>query len=197
MFKNAPYCEESLLALIAHGDEVAFTKLFALYRDGIYSIAFKITHSTTASEEIVQDVFLKIWLRKDRLIEIQNFSAYLLMVTRNTVYKSLKRIAKNYEVTILTEKDHLVADSDSADLLMEKEYNLLLQKAIQRLPNQQKEVYQYIREKGLKREEAASLLHLSPETVKFHLAQAMKNIRTFCLIHLDMFVGFTIYILVP
>ncbi|MEO8962042.1 MAG: sigma-70 family RNA polymerase sigma factor [Ginsengibacter sp.] len=197
MLKNVPCSEENLLALIAEGDEVAFTKLFALYRDRIYSIAFKITHSTTASEEIVQDVFLKIWLRKDRLIEIQNFSAYLLMVTRNTVYKSLKRIAKNYEVTILTEKDHLVADSDSADLLMEKEYNLLLQKAIQRLPNQQKEVYQYIREKGLKREEAASLLHLSPETVKFHLAQAMKNIRTFCLIHLDMFVGFTIYILVP
>ena len=123
MFKDAPYSEENILALIVQGDEVAFTKFFTLHRNRIYSIAFKITHSTTAAEEIVQDVFLKIWLRKDRLIEIQNFSAYLFVVTRNTVYKALNRIAKNYEISVLTDKDQLVADSDSADLLMEKEYN--------------------------------------------------------------------------
>lgn len=187
---------ETLLASIAQGDELAFTRLFELYRDRIYSIAIKITHSTIIADEIVQDVFLKIWIRKDRLIEVQNFNAYLFVVTRNTVYKALKRIAKNYEITLLTERDQLVADSDSTDLVMEKEYNLLLQKAVDRLPNQQKQVYQYIKEKGLRREETAGLLHLSPETVKFHLTQAMKNIRAFCLLNLDVFIGLIIYNLV-
>jgi RNA polymerase sigma-70 factor (ECF subfamily) len=72
-----------------------------------------------------------------------------------------------------------------------------LRKAIDRLPNQQKKVYQYIKEKGLKREEAAGLLHLSPETVKYHLAEAMKNIRNFCMLRLDMFIGFIICFFFP
>ena len=197
MFKNTTYTEDELLAFIANGDELAFTNLFDNYRDRIYSIAFRITHSTTIAEEIVQDVFLKIWLRRDRLIEIQNFNAYLFVITRNHVYKALKQIAKNYELTAFAERDQLAGDNDSAGLVMEKEYNSLLRKAIDRLPNQQKKVYQYIKEKGLKREEAAGLLHLSPETVKYHLAEAMKNIRTFCMLHLDMFIGFIICFLFP
>ena len=197
MFKDTPYNEEELLAFIAQGDELAFTRLFDNYRDRIYSIAFRIIHSTTIAEEIVQDVFLKIWLRRARLIEVQNFNAYLFVVTRNHVYKALKQIAKNYELTAFTEKDLLAGDNDSAGLVMEKEYNSLLRKAIDRLPNQQKKVYQYIKEKGLKREEAAGLLHLSPETVKYHLAEAMKNIRTFCMLHLDIFIGFIICFLFP
>jgi RNA polymerase sigma-70 factor (ECF subfamily) len=197
LFKDTPYNEEELLAFIAQGDELAFTRLFDNYRDRIYSIAFRIIHSTTIAEEIVQDVFLKIWLRRARLIEVQNFNAYLFVVTRNHVYKALKQIAKNYELTAFTEKDLLAGDNDSAGLVMEKEYDSLLQKAIDRLPNQQKKVYQYIKEKGLKREEAAGLLHLSPETVKYHLAEAMKNIRTFCMLHLDIFIGFIICFLFP
>ena len=192
MFKDSSYNEEELLAFIANGDELAFTRLFDNYRDRIYSIAFRITHSTTIAEEIVQDVFLKIWLRRGRLVEIENFNAYLFVITRNHVYKTLKQIAKNYELTAITEKDQLADTNDSAYLVMEKEYNFLLQKAIDRLPSQQKKVYQYIKEKGLKREEAAGLLHLSPETVKYHLAEAMKNIRAFCMLYLDLFVGFTI-----
>ena len=197
MLKNVPYSEENLLALIAGGDESAFTRLFEVYRDRIYSIAFSITHSTTVAEEVVQDVFLKIWLRRDRLIEIQNFNAYLFVITRHDVYKALKRIAKNYKQIDLSHDAQLPADNDSADLVVEKEYNSLLRKAVDRLPNQQKQVYQFIKEKGFKREEAADLLHISPETVKFHLAQAMKNIRTFCLLYLDMYIGFTICIWFP
>lgn len=194
MLKDTPYNEKELLAFIAQGDEIAFAKLFEYYRDRIYTIAYRISHSTIIAEEIVQDVFLKIWLRRDHLAEIQNFNAYLLVIARNNVYKVLKRIAKDYELTLLTGDDQLSADDNTEDLLMNKEYNLLLKKAIDRLPDQQKQVYHFIKEEGLKREEAAGLLHLSPETVKFHLAQAMKNIRTFCMLHLDMFIGFILLV---
>jgi RNA polymerase sigma-70 factor (ECF subfamily) len=189
LLKDTSYNEKELLTFIAQGDEFAFAKLFECYRDRIYTIAYKISHSTTIAEEIVQDVFLKIWFRRDHLVEIQNFNAYLLVIARNNVYKVLKRIAKDYELTLLIGDDQLLAGDNTEDLLMDKEYNLVLQKAIDRLPDQQKQVYQYIKEKGLKREEVAGLLHLSPETVKFHLAQAMKNIRAFCMLHLDMFIG--------
>lgn len=186
------YNEQDLLASTAEGDEFAFTKLFDYHKDRIYTIAFRISHSTTIAEEIVQDVFLKIWLMRADLTGIQNFNAYLSVVTRNHVYKVLKRIARDYELTLLTGDDQLLADDNTEDLVMDKEYNSLLRKAIDRLPGQQKQVYECIKEKGLKREEVASILHLSPETVKFHLAQAMKSIRSFCMLHLDMFIGFLI-----
>ena len=194
MLRDTLYNEKELLTFIAQGDELAFAKLFEYNRDRIYTIAYRISHSTTLAEEIVHDVFLKIWLRRDHLSEIQNFNAYLSVITRNNVYKVIKRIAKDYQLTLLTSDDQLSADDNTEDLLMEKEYNSLLKKAIDRLPNQQKQVYLYIKEKGLKREETANLLDLSPETVKYHLAEAMKNIRTFCMLHLDMLIGYIILV---
>jgi RNA polymerase sigma-70 factor (ECF subfamily) len=72
---------------------------------------------------------------------------------------------------------------------MDKEYRSLLKKAIDRLPDQQKQVYHLIKERDMKREAVADILQIQPETVKFHLAQAMKNIRGFCMVHLKTFMG--------
>jgi len=189
LFNDTQYNEKDLLALIAEGDELAFARLFEYHRDRIYSIAFKLTHSVSLTEEIVQDVFLKIWQKRTDLMEIHNFSAYLFIVTRNNVYKVLKQVARNYKIILLTDEDQVLANDDTAGLVMEKEYKLLLQTAIDRLPCQQKQVYQLMKDQGLKREEVAKLLHIQPETVKFHLAQAMKNIRAFCMPHLSLFIG--------
>ncbi len=161
--------------------------LFDCYRDRIYSIAFKITHSTTIAEGIVQDVFLKIWLRRTDLNDIQNFSAYLFIITRNDVYRVLKRIARSFKVSIFTEENYSLAVNTTADTVIEKEYNLLLKNAIERLPNQQKQVYKLIKDEGMKRVEVANLLKLQPGTVKFHMSQAMKNVRAFCMPHLGLY----------
>jgi RNA polymerase sigma-70 factor (family 1) len=187
--------EKELLELIAESDESAFAKLFTHYRDRIYSIAFKLTKSTVIAEEIVQDVFLRIWLKRANLNEIQNFNAYLFIVTRNDAYKVLKGIARNYKIALLTDEDQSLMINDTGDLIMEREYNLLLQNAVNRLPNQQREVYSLVKEQGLKRDEVAHQLNIQPETVKFHLAQAMKNIRAFCLLYLSAFIGFSILII--
>jgi RNA polymerase sigma-70 factor (family 1) len=183
------YNEEEIIALIIQGDEAAFAILFENYRDKIYSVVYKLTHSTTVAEEIVADVFLKIWLKRNDLGAIQNFDAYLFTIARNDVYKVLKVTAKNYKVSELTDANSLQTKNDTEDYLMDKEYSSLLQKAIDRLPQQQKQVYQLIKVQDMKREAVANILQIQPETVKFHLAQAMKNIRSFCMIHLKTFVG--------
>jgi|SRR6185437_1016942 RNA polymerase sigma-70 factor (family 1) len=186
--------EKELIKLIADGDEIAFEKLFSHYRNRIYSVAFKLTKSYVTAEEIVQDVFLKIWINRSNLNNIQNFSGYLFIVTRNDAYKALKGIAGKSKIILVEEQDQNLAANDTADRLMEKEYNLILQNAIERLPNQQKEVYTLVRQHGLTRDEAAHQLHIQPETVKYHLAQAMKNIRAFCMLHLGIFIGFAIFL---
>lgn len=181
--------EKELLNCIAEGDELAFTKLFEYYRNRIYSIAIKLTHSTTLAEEIVQDVFLKLWVKKFDLINIQNFSAYLFIVTRNEVYNVLKQISRNSSACLSDEQYQNVADNNPAKQVITKEFRFLLHKAVDQLSPQQKQVYQLIKDQGLKREEAADILKIRPETVKFHLAQAMKNIRAFCTLYVDLYIG--------
>mgnify|MGYP001545291185 CR=1 FL=1 len=146
MVSDNLYNEHELIQLIAQGDERAFTKLIDHYRNKIYGIALELTHSINVAEEITEDVFLKIWLRRSALNEIENFTAYLFTVARNETYKILKQIAKNYKIVLLAENNEAIALENSEDYLIGKEYTSLLQKAIDRLPHQQKQVYQLIKE---------------------------------------------------
>lgn len=191
MIRNTTYNEQEIIRSITHGDEHAFAKLFEHYRDKIYGVALKLTHSTTVAEEITEDVFLKIWLRRSALSEIENFSAYLFTIARNETYKILKQIAKNYKIVLLAENCEAVAHENSEEYLIGKDYASLLQKAIDRLPHQQKQVFRLIKQEQLNRQEVAEILQIKPETVKFHLAQAMKNIRAFCMLHLNLLIGLT------
>lgn len=191
---NNSYNEQELIQRVIGGNERAFAKLFDHYRDKIYSAALKLTHSTVIAEEITEDVFLTIWLRRYSLNEIKSFSAYLFTIATNETYKILKQIAKNYKIVLLAENNEPIALENLEDFLITKEYSSLLQKAIQRLPKQQKQVYQLMKEEQLKRQEVAEILHIQPETVKFHLAQAMKNIRTYCMMHLSSSVGFLLFL---
>lgn len=184
--------EQELLEKVAQGNEAAFGQLFNSHRDRIYTIAFKISKSSVIAEEIVQDVFLRIWQRRATLPAIQNFSAYLFIITRNDVCKALKGIANGYKISLLSEDSYSKEFNPVEDPLLEKEYDLVLRNAISRLPSQQKTVYHLIKDRGLKRDEVACQLRIQPETVKYHLAQAMKNIRAFCMLYLGVLFSFCI-----
>lgn len=188
------YTEQELLRLVADGDRNAFTQLYNNYRNKIYSIAFELTESTTVAEEIVQDTFLKIWVKRESLLEVEHFRAYLFTITRNYVFTALKRIARKESIEVSAIQDAPLYDHDTEDRVLNNEYTRILQAAIDRLPEQQKQVYNLIKKEGLKREEAAAALHLSPETVKTHLAQAMRSIRTYCLARLDISIALIILI---
>jgi RNA polymerase sigma-70 factor (family 1) len=189
LFPDQSYSEQDLIQLITQNDESAFAQLFNCYRNRIYTFALKLTHSTTVAEEIVGDVFLKIWLRRTSLNEIENFKAYINIMARNETYKILKLIAKNYKMISLADNDVSVVSNNPDEYLINKELTSLLHKAIDRLPTQQKQVYKLMKEGDLKRGEVAELLQINPETVKSHLAQAMKNIRIYCMLHLNSPVG--------
>jgi RNA polymerase sigma-70 factor (ECF subfamily) len=130
-------------------------------------------------------------------MNIENIGASLFIIARNQVFKLLKQIAKNYKTILLEENDHVFAHNNLENTILEKENNHLLHQAIERLPHQQKQVYTLIKERGLKREEAAVFLKLKPETVKFHLAQAMKNIRSYFALHLDLLAVLIFFIITP
>jgi RNA polymerase sigma factor (sigma-70 family) len=173
------YHEKELLLKIAEGDQKAFGLVFLYYKTGIYTTAFRLTHSSSLSEEIVQDVFLKVWVKRSSLGHIENFPAYLFTIAQNTIYSAMRKLYKQKFLSIgdpaaittlaAPEEDTTISDCEQ-----------LLQEAVRRLPAKQKKAYVLIKEKGLKREQAADILRVSSETVKSNLEQAIKNIKAYC-----------------
>lgn len=185
--------EKEWLRRVATGDEAAFTVLFDAYKDRIYTIALRITDSPLIAEEIVQDVFLKIWVKRESLTAVDHFRAYLFTATRNQVFNVLKRLARHREITAELTADAHAETSDSDTLLLDKEYQAILSEAVNQLPPQQQQVYRLMKEQGLKRDQVAEQLAISPQTVKVHLAQAMRSIRAFCIARLDIYIAFVLF----
>lgn len=185
MLTACPYNEKELLLRVSNGDTTAFSFLFNQYKDKIYTIAYKVTGSAFLSEEVVQEIFLKLWTNRKTLPQLESFTAWFNTVTRNYLFSLLKRKAnrKNREIVFAGKAASFYNNAEEKLLLKETEE--LIEKALYRLPPQQNKVYRLIKVGGMNKEEVASQLNLSTETVKSHLSKAIKNIRTYCLAHMD------------
>jgi len=166
---------KSLLLCVSEGDENAFNVLFRAYYPRISSFAMRLTRSEITAQETVQEVFIKIWLKRNALRSINNFDAYLFAIVRNHVYNILRRQALEIQARTLLQSEMNIAVSGEEDPLFEKKQ--LLRRVIDGLPLQQRKVLQLCRLQGLKYQEAAELLNISQLTVKAHLQQALRNIR--------------------
>ena len=111
------YNESDLLAEVARGNENAFKVLFDRYWDKIFSVAFVLTKSVVLAEEIVQDVFLKIWLNRLKLPEIENFEGYLFIIGRNHIFNELRNKTEN-----LAFSDDLLQFFQEASLQPEQQF---------------------------------------------------------------------------
>lgn len=168
--------EVNWLALISEGNEHAFAQLFDFYKNRIYTTALGFLKIPAAAEEIVQDCFLKIWLRRKDLSHVINFEAYLFTIARNAVFDRLKKQA--YEASgrrLLTEISNSLSDSDF--LVRRHECEKMLQSAISELPERQQAIYLMASNEGLSHEEIALKLGISPQTSRSHLTRALRNIR--------------------
>ncbi len=164
------------LTLLAQGSESAFARLFDRYNGRILNVGFRFLKSRVLAEEVVQEVFLKVWLRRSTIANVDNFDAYIFSMARNVVFDGLKRIAKE---TIagneFTQRLHPVAEADN--LILEEQYDQLLWEAVDRLPSQQKQIFKLARVEGLSHQAIAEQLDISRLTVKSHMAKALRSIR--------------------
>ncbi|WEK34401.1 MAG: sigma-70 family RNA polymerase sigma factor [Candidatus Pseudobacter hemicellulosilyticus] len=173
---------------IRDGDEKAFTELFHTYQPRIYTFIRRISGMETLAQEIVQDTFLKIWLKRDTLGELQNIGGWIHTIASHLAYNALTRENANDR---LLNRLQLIAEARSPEtftpterLLLEKEYADLLSKAVQKLPERQLIAYRLIKEQGLTRTQAAAEMGISPESVKTNLALALQKIRAYCIARL-------------
>jgi RNA polymerase sigma-70 factor (family 1) len=168
--------ENELLLQISNGDKRAFTKLFDRYYKPLSSYVQRITESSIVTEDIIQEVFIKIWVNRDGLVKINSISNYIFILSKNETLNHLRKIAK-YTVRFQA-LDNGIDYSDSIESTDEiDEFSLLINKALEQLPPQQRKIYQLSKIDKLKHDEIAKQLNLSVETIKKHSSLAMKNIK--------------------
>jgi RNA polymerase sigma-70 factor (ECF subfamily) len=180
------YDEISLLSAIAKGDEAAFRQLFDQYWDNIYGVAFAFTKSPVIAEEMAQDVFVKIWLKREHLPQVKKFGDYLFIIARNHIFSELRK-----KILEQPFSDHLLnyfqeTGNTPENRLLLRETEQLLQKAIEQLPPQQHLIYCLSRDQGLNQEEIAAKLDISKNTVKSHMSKALQFIRNYLQMHAEV-----------
>ncbi|PJJ07828.1 RNA polymerase sigma-70 factor (ECF subfamily) [Flavobacterium sp. 1] len=176
MSLNSSFDESKLLLELSQGSELAFTNLYNRYKNLVYSTALKITKSKVLSEEVVQDVFLKIWQNHKNLENISNLENYLFIISRNHIFDMIKKIAR--ETTLATNIDYKNISSEDTDTaIKDDQYNIILSKIIEQLPPQQQKIYKMAKMGGLSHQKIGEDLGISTETVKKHMAQALKFVR--------------------
>lgn len=175
--------EKELVQLLSGGDEAAFRELFNRYADNIYGVAMAYIKLPDVAEELVQDVFLKIWMNRDKLMEVERFDNYLFIVARNYILNYLRKHKRDQQFT----QQLLNHFSESAitpeDEFLLKESTQLINQAVATLPPQQQLVYQLRRKQELSLDEIAAELNLSRNTVRNHLNQALKHIKQYLASH--------------
>jgi len=179
----ATYNEQSVILRLQKGDSDAFRELYNQYHQPLYHYVLRFVKSPALAEDVLQDVFLKIWEIRSRIDPELSFKAYLYRISRNSVFKLLKKIAvdENLRTQVLKQFSQSVADADLKVLW--QQYEALLQAAINRLPPQRQKVFKLCREEGKSYEQVAEELGISRNTVKEHMVLAMKLIRE----HIDQY----------
>ncbi len=185
--------EQELLKRIAASDQKAFNQLFESYRNRLFVYLFRITKSKETAEEIVLDVFLKIWTGRTIITEIDNFEAFLFCVAKNKALDFLRWVQKSkYQQMELWNRMQEERSSEMTDSrVLLTDLQAAVQEVVEQLSPQRKMVFVLSREQGLTYEQIAEKLNISTHTVRNHLAASLQFIR----VHLGISSRMTILLL--
>lgn len=170
--------DSSTIQRLIGGDDIAFREVYDLHSGRVYQMAFRFLKDTAWSEEIVQDVFLKLWLNREGLDKDGNIWLYLYVITKRLCLNKLREIRKSAMLFERLMSTIEIAGNAPEERLVAEELEQQAQRAISRLPKQQQLIFKLSREEGLTHKEIAQRLGISPNTVKNHMVQAIKTLRT-------------------
>ena len=174
--KEIDNLEDKLLAL-ASGNHHAFRQIFDFYRNRVYGYALRYLKSEELAEEIVQEIFLKLWLNRKKTNEISNFGGYLRRLSVNRVIDEIRSQNSKRNAVLKSIQDWSEQDSTTEKRIYDKDSASYINNLLLQLPKQQRLVYTLCNIEGLKQKEVAEKLQLSTSTVKNHLKEAVKNLR--------------------
>lgn len=178
---NYPGCKTVAMIAAAQSpySDDSFKRLFDSYRNRLYGYVLAITHSPYAAEELTQEIFIKLWLCRDILHQVDNLDAYIFTIARHKTLNHLRKAANDERLLKELQALGTTANNNVEERALTVEYDRLISDALTLLSPQRRLVYQLSRDKGLNHEEIAHHLRLSRHTVKNHMVEALRFIRQY------------------
>jgi len=172
--------------LAMYDDESAYKELFITFYKPLQQFACSFVKSKELAEEIVSDVFLKIWLNRAEVNSIDNFRVYLYISIKNTALKYLLKQHKQVAISI----DELDVELESLgrnpeEIMLTAEMLNRIKTAVNSLPPRCKIIFKLIKEDGLRYKEVAEILNISVKTIDNQLAIALSKISKAVSVDLD------------
>ena len=173
------YNEKELINKVVAGSQDAYRVLFAHYWDQVYAVGLLFTKSPEMAEDMTQDVFAQIWIKRERLAEVEKFDAWLFITARNLFYdrlraKTFSGACDNYLIDYFEDQD-----AKPYHRLELKELEGIIHKAIYQLPPQQQTAFRLSRFQGLSHEEIAHQMGISRQSVKSYMVRSIVTLRKF------------------
>ena len=183
--------ESYLKLLISTGDERAFELLYNQYSGKLLSFAKLILKSRELAEEVVEDIFVKLWCARESVTQINDIRLYLYTATKNHSLNTLAKKSNRISTSALEllELDFYNSFSDPHHTLVSSELMKKMQAVIEALPERCRLIFKLVREDGLKYKEVAQILDISVNTIDNQMAIAVKKICTALNISKEQFKG--------
>lgn len=167
-----------LLKLLKKGDMKAFDIIYKKYSRRLYGFVFRYTKVEADTEEIVQEVFIKIWQSRDKINIYSSFESFLFTIAHNATINLLKkRATKQKYVEHVKSLQQIEETYELVDEIHYKELKQKFQDLLNELSPRQKEIFQLSREEGLSHKEIAESLGISTNTVKNHLVTTLSFLK--------------------
>ena len=169
--------ESRLISLLNEDSEYAFQLIYDKHRNRIYQTAIKFLKSPIIAQDVVQDVFMKLWFERHKIEPSNPVEAWLYTVAKNNILNKLRKIANDWKAINLLSHTILQSENNTDQKLTEGEFKQKLQSAVSKLPEQQKVVFILSRFEKLTYIEIGEKMGISPLTVKTHLSRALFAIK--------------------
>ncbi len=169
--------DTELIALLATGDQYAYTEIYNRYKRLLYTHAYQRLRNEQGVDDIIHDLFTTLWAKRETIDLKTNLAGYLYTSVRNRIldYISHKQIESAYITSFQRFLDEPVSLTDY--LLRENQLKALIDKEIAKLPEKMREVFELSRKGGYSHREIAEMLGVSEKTVKNQVNNALKILR--------------------
>jgi len=173
--------ERDYLIKMAEDDIASFDHLFMLYYPPVKKFILGLVKNEEDSRDLVQDIFLKIWLGRAKLTEIENFKGYLFRISKNAVFDFFRN-NKSLESLEDEKSLPLSEEASTGEWMDARDLEVFVEICVEQMPEKRRLIYKMSREEGLTNGEIAEKLHISKRTVETHISNALKEIRKLIMI---------------
>lgn len=184
--------EGAYLHRLINADREAFTFMYNTYSAGLYQKIHRMVKISEICDELLQDIFLKVWLNKHTIDPQRPFKPWLYTIAQNTIYDYYRKLAQDKKM-----QDHLIHTfaafyNQTEDYIYNKERTVVLNEAIEQLPPQRREIFRLCKLEEKSYKEVAEQMNISVSTVSNQLVHATKAVKTHVFLHSKDFLVFVI-----